>query len=40
MNLRAKIKETIVQVADKSKMPELLEADFCVLSNDEFHKSL
>ena len=31
-------KETIVQVADKSKMPELLEADFCVLSNDEFHK--
>lgn len=38
INLRAKIKETIVQVADKSKMPELLEADFCVLSNDEFHK--
>ncbi len=38
INLRAKIKETIVEVSDKSKMPELLEADFCVLANDEFHR--
>tara|TARA_Y100000310_G_scaffold281722_1_gene302375 strand:- start:12214 stop:14505 length:2292 start_codon:yes stop_codon:yes gene_type:complete len=36
--LRAKMKETIVKVAEKSKMPNLLEAGFIVNSNDEFHK--
>ncbi|MBI2129508.1 Flp pilus assembly complex ATPase component TadA [Candidatus Woesearchaeota archaeon] len=36
--LRAKIKEAIVDAADKSKMPDLLEAKFVVLANDEFHK--
>jgi len=36
--LRAKIKETIVEIAKKTKMPDLLEADFVVQSNDEFHK--
>ena len=36
--LRSKIKETLVQVAKKTKMPNLLEAEFVVKSNDEFHK--
>jgi type IV secretory pathway ATPase VirB11/archaellum biosynthesis ATPase len=36
--LRAKIKETLVQVAKKTNMLNLLEADFVVKSNDEFHK--
>jgi len=36
--LRAKIKETIVQVAKKTKMPNLLEAEFVVQANDEFHR--
>jgi len=36
--LRAKIKETIVQVAKKTKMLNLLEADFVVQANDEFHR--
>ena len=36
--LRAKIKEKIVEIAEKNKMPNLLEAEFIVQSNDEFHK--
>ncbi|MBI2651300.1 type II/IV secretion system ATPase subunit [Candidatus Woesearchaeota archaeon] len=36
--LRAKIKEKIVEAASKSKMPDLLEAEFVVRSNDEFHR--
>ncbi len=36
--LRAKIKETIVTASDAAKMPELLEAEFVILCNDEFHK--
>ncbi|MBL7055650.1 type II/IV secretion system ATPase subunit [Candidatus Woesearchaeota archaeon] len=36
--LRAKTKETLVEYATKSKMLNLLEADFVVLANDEFHK--
>ena len=36
--LRAKIKETLVRYADKSKNLELLEAGFVILSNDMFHK--
>jgi len=36
--LREKIKEKIVEIAEKNKMPNLLEAEFIVQSNDEFHK--
>ena len=36
--LRAKIKEEIVKVAEKTGNPNLLEAKFTVLSNDAFHK--
>jgi type IV secretory pathway ATPase VirB11/archaellum biosynthesis ATPase len=36
--LRAKTKETLVNYAQTSKMPELLEAPFVVVANDEFHK--
>tara|TARA_B100000315_G_scaffold258788_1_gene312147 strand:- start:995 stop:2542 length:1548 start_codon:yes stop_codon:yes gene_type:complete len=36
--LRTKIKETLLQVAKKAKMLNLLEADFVVQANDEFHK--
>lgn len=36
--LRAKIKETLVQAAKESNINDLLEADFVVKSNDEFHK--
>ncbi len=36
--LRAKIKETLLETAKKSKMMGLLEADFVIDSNDAFHK--
>ena len=36
--LRAKIKEEIVQIAEKTGKPEILEAGFNVFSNDAFHK--
>ncbi|MEK6949278.1 MAG: type II/IV secretion system ATPase subunit, partial [Nanoarchaeota archaeon] len=36
--LRTKVKETIVNTAQKSKMMELLEADFIIEANDAFHK--
>ncbi|PIN91600.1 hypothetical protein COU61_02160, partial [Candidatus Pacearchaeota archaeon CG10_big_fil_rev_8_21_14_0_10_35_13] len=36
--LRGKIKEEIVKASEKHKMPELLEAEFNVLSNMIFHK--
>ena len=36
--LRAKIKGKLVETAKKIKMPNFLEADFVVHSNDEFHK--
>ncbi|MBI2208660.1 type II/IV secretion system ATPase subunit [Candidatus Woesearchaeota archaeon] len=36
--LRAKIKETLVNYAEKANMLNLLEADFVVMANDEFHK--
>jgi len=36
--LRAKIKETLVKFSEKVNMPELLEAKFVILANDEFHK--
>ena len=37
--LRTKIKETLVKYAEKSKMMNLLEADFVVKANDEFHRA-
>ena len=36
--LRTKIKETLVNFSTKNKMPDILEADFVVRSNDEFHR--
>jgi len=36
--LRAKIKETIVNYSEKENLPGLLEAEFIVYSNDQFHK--
>jgi archaeal flagellar protein FlaI len=36
--LRAKIKETITQAAEKIKDYDMLEASFVILSNDQFHK--
>ncbi|MEM4242478.1 MAG: type II/IV secretion system ATPase subunit [Candidatus Woesearchaeota archaeon] len=36
--LRANIKQELVSTADKLKKPELLEASFTVLANDEFHR--
>ncbi|MEM4246739.1 MAG: type II/IV secretion system ATPase subunit [Candidatus Woesearchaeota archaeon] len=36
--LRANIKQELVSTADKLKRPELLEANFSVLANDEFHR--
>ena len=36
--LRTKIKETLIEAAKKANMLDLLEADFVVLANDEFHK--
>jgi type IV secretory pathway ATPase VirB11/archaellum biosynthesis ATPase len=37
INLRAKMKKTIVDVSDQTKNPELLEADWVVQSNIKFH---
>ena len=36
--LRAKIKEKLVDVAEKENMLNLLEAEFTILANDEFHR--
>ncbi|MGV8162785.1 MAG: ATPase, T2SS/T4P/T4SS family [Candidatus Nanoarchaeia archaeon] len=36
--LRAKIKETLVELAEKEKNYDLLEAPFVIASNDQFHK--
>jgi hypothetical protein len=36
--LRAKIKETLVKYSDDLNKPDLLEAEFVIRSNDEFHK--
>ena len=38
ITLRAKIKETLVDFASKINMPDLLEAEFVIESNDQFHK--
>ena len=37
ITLRAKMKETIVNMAKETKNPELLEAPFYIRANDEFH---
>ncbi|MCK5023302.1 MAG: type II/IV secretion system ATPase subunit [Candidatus Aenigmarchaeota archaeon] len=37
INVRAKIKEQMVNIADKLKKPELLESDWVIKSNSEFH---
>lgn len=36
--LRAKIKETIVKYSEDLENPDMLEAEFVILANDEFHK--
>jgi type IV secretory pathway ATPase VirB11/archaellum biosynthesis ATPase/intein/homing endonuclease len=36
--LRAATKEKLVNYAEKQKMPDLLEAEFVILSNDQFHR--
>jgi len=36
--LRAKVKETLVNYSEKTKMDNLLEADFVIQCNDQFHK--
>jgi hypothetical protein len=38
INLRARIKQTIVEYALRAKRPEMLEAPFTVASNNAFHK--
>ena len=37
IELRSKIKSAIVNAADKTKLPNILEAPFVVKANDEFH---
>ena len=37
IKLRENIKKTIIDYSDKYKNPEILEADFSVLSNEKFH---
>jgi len=36
--LRAKTKETIMNIAEKTNDPDILEAPFTIRSNDEFHR--
>ena len=36
--LRTKMKEALVNISDKAKMPSLLEAEFNILANDHFHR--
>ncbi len=38
IELRAKIEQSLVDYAEKTKDSDLLEAEFSILSNDEFHK--
>ena len=40
IQLRAKTKEYIVKVSEDNKLPEILEADFIILANDQFHKTI
>lgn len=38
--LRAKTKERILEASNDHKLPELLEAEFVILANDRFHKTV
>ena len=38
IQLRARVKETLVDLAEKEKDDELLEAEFVIACNDQFHK--
>ncbi|MGE0793585.1 MAG: ATPase, T2SS/T4P/T4SS family [Candidatus Woesearchaeota archaeon] len=38
IQLRGKIKQRIFEISEEEKMPELLEAEFVILSNDIYHK--
>jgi type IV secretory pathway ATPase VirB11/archaellum biosynthesis ATPase len=38
ITMRAKMKETIVDMSNKLKDPDLLEAQFCIQCNDQFHR--
>lgn len=38
INLRAKVKETIVDVSNNEHLPELLEAEFVIIANEEFNR--
>ncbi len=38
IQLRAKIKDTLVNYSEQMKMPSLLEADFVIQANDQYHK--
>jgi type IV secretory pathway ATPase VirB11/archaellum biosynthesis ATPase len=38
VTLRANIKQTIYEMVEKAKRPDLLEADFTILCNDYFHR--
>jgi len=38
--LRARCKEYIVKVSKEINMPDILEAEFIIYSNDEFHKTM
>ncbi len=38
INLRAKVKETLLGISQKAEMPELIEADFVVHANEEFNR--
>jgi type IV secretory pathway ATPase VirB11/archaellum biosynthesis ATPase len=38
IQLRSKIKETIVQLSNQLKRPDLLEAPYCIAANDMFHR--
>jgi len=38
IQLRADIKKAIVDISEKTGKPDLLEADFVILANDQFHR--
>ncbi|MFP4645384.1 MAG: ATPase, T2SS/T4P/T4SS family [Candidatus Woesearchaeota archaeon] len=40
IELRAKTKQRVYEISEEYEMPELLEADFVILANDKFHKTV
>jgi type IV secretory pathway ATPase VirB11/archaellum biosynthesis ATPase len=38
INLRARVKQAMVEAAQKAQKPDLLEAQFYIVANDQFHK--